>query len=71
LLLSAVRAGRRHRLVAVGTGHAPSNNGAAAWRSAANAPSVMLTGELKRLETDFLVKRIHTAYFMPLNKVHP
>jgi len=47
LLLSAVRAGDIGR-----ERRAPSSNGAAARRSAANAGSVMLTAELTRLNID-------------------
>ena len=48
LLLSAVRAGNIDR-----QRRAPSSNGAAARRSAANTGSVMLTADLTRLNTDF------------------
>ena len=53
LLLSTVRAGdidRQRRAPA------PSSNGAAARRSAANAGSVMLTAELTRLNTGLFFK---------------
>jgi len=48
LLLSAQLAGHIYRQR---QSSAPSSNGAAAWRSAANAGSVMLTAELTRLNT--------------------